>query len=108
LDSCFWSLDFVFHAQRAPILPDHAHFFPTETCVLDRHAEERVFVLLVVGGECVLVEHDNLNIGGAHLHEVRKLLPDAIGLDSRCMRSSSVMVMFYHSGRKALRKRPRI
>jgi hypothetical protein len=34
------SLNFVFLAERAPILPDHAHFLATETWILDRHAEE--------------------------------------------------------------------
>jgi len=52
------------------------HFFPPESGVLDRHAEERIFVLLVVRGEGVLVQYDSLNIGGAHPREVRKLLPD--------------------------------
>jgi len=39
------SLNSLFFGKAAPIPPDHAHFFPTQTCVLDRHAEERVFVL---------------------------------------------------------------
>jgi hypothetical protein len=50
------SLDFVFLAQRAPILPDHPHFLATQTSVLDRHAEERVLILLIVGGESILVK----------------------------------------------------
>ena len=33
--------------------PDHANFFLTESSILDRHAEEHVFVLLVVGGKGV-------------------------------------------------------
>jgi hypothetical protein len=70
------SLDFVFFAKRASVLSNHTHIFPTETRVLDRHAEERVFVLLVVGGKGVLVQHDSLNIEGAHPREVGKLLPD--------------------------------
>lgn|SRR5450432_968658 len=41
------SLDFLFFAQRAPILPDHTYFLATETCVLDRHSEEQVFAKVV-------------------------------------------------------------
>jgi hypothetical protein len=70
------SLDFLFVAERLSILPDHTHLFPTETSVLDRHAEQHVLVLLVVGSKGVLVQYDSLNIGGAHPREVRKLLPD--------------------------------
>jgi CheY-like chemotaxis protein len=44
-------LDCARFAEAASILPNHTHFFPTETRVFDRHAEERVFVLLVVGGK---------------------------------------------------------
>ena len=70
------SLDSVLFAERASVRADHPHFFPTETCVLDRHAEERVFVLLVVGGKGVLVEQHQFRIIGAGLREVGKLLPD--------------------------------
>jgi hypothetical protein len=52
----FRSLDRALLAEAAPVLPDHAHLFPTETCVLDRHAEERVFILLVICGKGVLVK----------------------------------------------------
>ena len=69
------SLNSLFFGKAASVLPHHPHFLPTETCVLDRHAEEHVFVLLVVGGKGVLVQYDSLNIGGAHPREVRKLLP---------------------------------
>ena len=47
----YFLLDFLFFTESAAVLPDHAHFFPTETRILDRHAEEREFVLLVVGGK---------------------------------------------------------
>jgi hypothetical protein len=40
----------VVFAERASVRSDHANFFPTESSVLDRHAEEHVFVLLVVAG----------------------------------------------------------
>lgn len=46
-----FSLDFLFFAEGASVLPNHAHFLATQTRVLDRHAEERVFVLLIVGIE---------------------------------------------------------
>ena len=75
LDSCFWSLNSVFLAKGASVLPDHPHFFPTETCVLDRHAEEQVFVFLVVGGKGVLVEQNVLRVVRAHPCKVRELLP---------------------------------
>jgi hypothetical protein len=39
------SLDSVFFAECLPILSDHTDFFPTEASVLDRHAEEHVFVV---------------------------------------------------------------
>lgn len=55
-------LDSAFFGKAAPIPPNHAHFFPTQTCVLDRHAEELVFVLLVVGSESVLVEQDQFRV----------------------------------------------
>ena len=45
------SLNSVFLAERASVLPNHTHFLATQTCVLDRHAEELVFVLLVAGGK---------------------------------------------------------
>jgi len=48
------SLDSVLFAKRLSILPDHAHFFSTETCVLDSHAEKRVFVFLIVGSKRVI------------------------------------------------------
>jgi hypothetical protein len=50
------SLDSVLVAERASVPSNHTHVFPTETCVRDRHAEERVFVLLVVGCKGVLVK----------------------------------------------------
>jgi hypothetical protein len=85
---------FIFLAKGASVLPNHAHFFPTETSVFDRHAEEHVFVFLVVGSKGVLVEHDNLNIGGAHPREVRKLLPD--GRDQAGLSLHSLLVAHGH------------
>jgi hypothetical protein len=71
------SLDSALFAKGLPILPDHTDFFPTETCILDRHAEERVFVLLVVGGKGILVEQDQLRVIRARFHEVGKLPSDS-------------------------------
>jgi hypothetical protein len=45
------SLDSVLFPEGASVFPDHAHLFPTETSILNRHAEERVFVVLVIGGK---------------------------------------------------------
>jgi len=52
----FGSLKSLFFGKAASIPPDHTHLFPTETSVLDRHPEERVLVLLIVGGESILVK----------------------------------------------------
>jgi hypothetical protein len=48
--------------ESAAVLPNHTYFLTTQTCVLDRHAEERVFVVLVIGGKGVLVEQDQFRI----------------------------------------------
>ena len=50
------SLDRVVFAESGAVLPYHTYFFSTQTCVFDRHAEELVFILLVVGGQGVLVK----------------------------------------------------
>ncbi|MGA7925789.1 MAG: hypothetical protein WCA20_07310 [Candidatus Sulfotelmatobacter sp.] len=87
------SLDFVFLAQRAPVLPNHAHFFPTETCVFDRHAVERAFVLLVVGGEGVLVERHKFCVIRARFREFGKLLSDGrdqIGLQKKVVSGRAI------------------
>jgi hypothetical protein len=72
----FGLLNSIVFGKAASVLPDHAHFFPTQTSVLDRHAEERVFVLLVVGGKGVLVEQHQFRVIRARFRELRKLLPD--------------------------------
>jgi hypothetical protein len=41
-------LDFLWFGKTAPILSNYAHFLPTASGVLDRHAQQHVFVLLVV------------------------------------------------------------
>ena len=88
------SLDRAVFTERASVFPDHAHFFPTEASVFDRHAEEHVFVLLVIGSKGVLVEQNQFRFIRARFREVGKL-PSmvAIRLDSRCMRSSLVIVL---------------
>lgn len=47
-----------------------------QTCVLDRHAEKRVFVLLVVGGKGILVEQHQFRVVRARFCEVGKLSSD--------------------------------
>jgi hypothetical protein len=69
------SLDFVFLAQRAPILSDHMQFFPTETSVFDRHAEKHVLVFLVVGSKSVLMEQNVFRVVRAQPCKVWELLP---------------------------------
>jgi hypothetical protein len=67
---------------------------PCRPYTLDRHAEELVFAFLVVGGKGVLVEQHQFRVVRARFREVGKLHSDvAIRLDSRCMRSSSVIVL---------------
>ena len=70
------SLDRALFTETASVLSDHTHFLPTETSVFDRHAEERVFVLLVVGGKGVLVEQHQFRVIRARFREVWKLLSD--------------------------------
>ena len=43
-------------ADSAPVLSNHADFLSTQTCILDSHAEEHVFAVLVAGGKGILVE----------------------------------------------------
>jgi hypothetical protein len=69
------SLDALF-SEAATVLPDYTNFLPTETSVLNRHAEEGVLILLVVGGEGVLVEQDQFRIIRARFREVRELFSD--------------------------------
>jgi hypothetical protein len=69
-----FSLNSLFFGKAASVFPDHAHFLPTETCVLDRHAEERVFVLLVVSSKRVLVEQHQFRVVRAGFREVGKIL----------------------------------
>jgi len=70
------SLDCVFLSDAASVFPDHAHFFPTETSVLDSHSEEHVFVLLVIGGKSVLVEQHQFRVIRARFREFGKLRSD--------------------------------
>ena len=88
------SLDCAFFAEGLPIPPNHAHFLATETCILDRHAEQHVFVLLVVGGKGVLVEQHQFGVIRARFANSGSFfLMVAVRLDSRCMRSSLVIVL---------------
>ena len=67
------SLDSVLFAKRASVLPDHAHFFTTETSVFDRHAEESVFVVLVVGSKASWSSNTS-SASSARFREVGKIL----------------------------------
>ena len=46
--------------------------FPRRPRILDRHAEARVFVLLVIGGKGILVEQDQFGVIRAPLAESRE------------------------------------
>ena len=87
------SLDGVSLAERLPIPPDHTHFFPTEASVFDDHAEERVLVLLVIGGKGFLVKQHAVSSAHVFANSGSFFLMVAIRLDSRCMRSSLVIVL---------------
>jgi hypothetical protein len=103
------SLNFLLLGKTASILPNDTHFFSSEARILDRHTEQQVLVFLIVGGKGILVQHDSLNIGGAHPREVGKLLPD--GCDQAGLSLHSLLVghgHFYHSEQKPLGERPRI
>ncbi len=67
------SLDSVLFAEGLSILPDQTHFLTTQTCVLDRHAEECVFV---VGRKGVLVEQHQFRVIRAGFREFGKLRSD--------------------------------
>jgi hypothetical protein len=71
------------HYWIVPSSPRLLRFFPitrtflaTETCILDRHAEEHVFVLLVIGSKSILVKQHELCVIRTRFREVGKLLPD--------------------------------
>jgi hypothetical protein len=49
------SLDRAVFTSAASVFANHTYFLATQTSVLDRHTEELVFALLVVGSERVLV-----------------------------------------------------
>jgi hypothetical protein len=88
------SLDCAVFTQSASVFPDYPHFFPTETCILDRHAKEQVFILLVVGGKCVLMEQHQFRFIRAGFREVGKVRSNGRDRrDTRRMRSSLVIVL---------------
>ena len=62
--------------EAASVVSDHMHFFTAKASVLDRHAEEGVFVLLVVGSKGVLVEQHQFRFIRARFREVGKLSSD--------------------------------
>lgn len=80
LESLSWagltSVDSILSAEGASIFLDHAHLFSTEASVFDRHSKERVFVLLVVGGEGVLVEQHQFCVIRARFRKLWKFLSD--------------------------------
>jgi len=69
-------LDGIFVAEAAAVFADDAHFLATKSSVLDGHAEQCVFVLLVVGRECVLVEQYEFSFIRAGFRELRKIFSD--------------------------------
>lgn len=82
-------LDHLLFAQTASVVPDHAHFFPTEISVLDSHAKKRVLIFLVVGSKVSWWSRTS-SVPSAHTfaNSASFFLMVAIRLDSRCIRSS--------------------
>jgi len=70
------SLGRVFFAQRASVFPDHTDLFAAKASLLNRHAEEHIFVLLIIGGKGVLVNQHQFRVIRARFRELRKLLSD--------------------------------
>jgi hypothetical protein len=88
----FLSLDRAIFIESASILPDYAHLFSTETCVLDRHAEEQVFVVLVVGSKGLLMRQHQFCVIRARFRELWKLFSDGsdqFGLSLHAVRHCS-------------------
>jgi hypothetical protein len=69
-------LDRAVFTQSASVFSDHAYFLPTEASVFYRHAEEQVFILLVVSGKGVLVEQHQFRVIRAGFREIGKLRSD--------------------------------
>ena len=73
----FGSLNSLFFGKAASVFPNHTYFFPTETSVLDRHTEEPVLILLIVGGESILVKQHQVRLIRARFRELWERLPDS-------------------------------
>ena len=83
-----------------------SHALPCHADLIYRHTEE--LVLVVAAKASWWSNTSSVSSAQAFANSGSFFLIVALRLDSRCRRSSLVMVMFYHSGRKALQKRPRI
>jgi hypothetical protein len=53
---CLESANLAFRPDRLTVPADYVDLFAAQTGVLDCHAEESVFVVLIVGGKCVLFQ----------------------------------------------------
>ena len=51
-----------------PIRSDDVDFFAADASELYRHAKQRIFLLLIIGGECVLVHDDNRSVRPSACH----------------------------------------
>ncbi len=80
-------------ADSAPVLSNHADFLSTQTCILDSHAEEHVFAVLVAGGKGILVEQHQFRVIRARFCELGEFPSDGGDQGGRCVRSSLVMVL---------------
>jgi hypothetical protein len=70
----YWTLSFSSIVLR--FFPITRTSFPTESGVLDRHAEQHVLVLLGSRRQTRLGGEYTFGVVGAHSHEVGELLPD--------------------------------
>ena len=64
--------------EAASVFPNYMYFFSTKTSVFDRHTEELVLVLvlLIVGGENILVEQHQFRVIRAGFRELGEFLSD--------------------------------
>jgi len=52
------------------IRPNDTDFFPAKARILYRHAEELIFILLLVCRECILMEKNQIRVSEATLYEI--------------------------------------
>jgi len=51
--------------ETLPVSSDNVNFFAADSSELYRHAEEPIFLFLIIGSESILVHDDNWSVGRA-------------------------------------------